>query len=83
MLWTAGQERLGRESRDRLTELYVTGRDAYIGAQVALGRAKTSGGAFRPGYAGDEAPRATVEAQWATLGRISRMFPGAVRRGDS
>ena len=83
MLWDAGQERINREAKARLVERYVTGRDAYVGAQVALGRAKTNGVAYSPAYVRSEAPAPSAAAQRATLGRIGRMFPGAVRRRDS
>jgi hypothetical protein len=84
MLWNAGQERMARERTARLAELFVSGRDAYVGAQVALGKAKTSGGEYRPGYLSGEAPRAPADAQRATLGRIARMVPGTVvRRSDA
>jgi hypothetical protein len=83
MLWDAGQQRVIAERRSHLAAMYVAGRDAYIGGNVALGKAKSSGGAWSPGYAREAAPGPSAEAQSATIARLARMFPGAVRRGDS
>jgi hypothetical protein len=34
MLWWAGQKRVGREARERMTELYVGVRDGYLAARL-------------------------------------------------
>jgi hypothetical protein len=85
MLWTAGQERVGREGRERLAELYVGVRDGTVAADVAVGRAKARGDSYVPSYARSSdapAPDAAAE-QRATLARLGAMVPGAIRRASS
>jgi hypothetical protein len=80
MLWDAGQQRVTREGRERLAELYVGVRDGYLAGEVAIGRAKVRGDAL-PAYArGPELVRDPA-ARTATLARLAAMFPGAVREG--
>ena len=56
MLWDAGQQRVARESRERLTELYVGVRDGYVAGNVMVGRAKWKGGDHSPAYVEKAAP---------------------------
>jgi hypothetical protein len=85
MLWEAGQIRVHREGRQRLSELYVGIRDGYVAGRVATGAARWSGGGdHTPVYArGDDYQPQTKGGQRATLARLASMFPGAVRRLDS
>ena len=80
MLWNAGQERVTRERRERLATLYQAGRDGYIAAQIAMGRAKTKGDP-RPSYIRTEGTpsRGDVGTERATLARLAARFPGHVR----
>jgi hypothetical protein len=86
MLWDAGQQRTGRENRDRLTELYVGVRDGYVAGNVMVGRAKWQGGDHLPSYVERARPpelqRSPVIRDMA-LAELAAMFPGMVRRGDS
>jgi hypothetical protein len=84
MLWDAGQERLTRENRGRLVELYTGVRDGYVAANVSLGKAKAKGD-ITPTYARivRPAPTGTPAERDATLVRLGIMFPGIVRRADS
>mgnify|MGYP000335681777 CR=1 FL=1 len=84
MLWTAGQERVQRESRERLAELYVGVRDGYVAGNVATGKAKWSGSEHVPAYARSDTPvQRSPEVRDRTLAKLSTMFPGIVRRGDA
>jgi len=84
MLWTAGQERVERESRARLAELYVGVRDGYVAGNVSTGKAKWSGGEHVPAYLRSEAAVIrSPEVRDRTLAKLSAMFPGIVRRGDA
>ena len=79
MLWNAGQERLGREQRDRLGELYIGVRDGQMAALIDSGQAKAKGDP-RPSYIRGESPsRESAAAYRATLRRLGAMFPGSVR----
>lgn len=84
MLWDAGQQRLAREGRDRLAELYVGVRDASIAAEVATGRAKARGD-IRPSYvrSDDPEPLRSPAARDRTLAALGAAFPGMVVRTDS
>ena len=83
MLWAAGQQRIVREARERLAELYVGVRDGYVAGNVGLGKAKWSGGDRVPSYARTEAPMRTPADRDTVVAKLAAMFPGAVRRGDS
>ena len=79
MLWSAGQERIGREIRNRLTELYVGVRDGQIAALVAIGEARASGDHV-PAYVRSEtSSRGSVASQQATLSRLAARFPNNVK----
>lgn len=84
MLWDAGQQRVLREGRERLAELYVGVRDGYVAANVALKRA-TAKGDITPSYA--RAPEPEVQRspaiRDAALARLGEMYPGMVVRGVS
>jgi len=85
VLWDAGQQRLAREGRERLAELYVGVRDGIVAADVATGRAKTRGD-IRPSYVrGDDRPEPlrTPAQRDMALASLAAAFPGMVRRGDS
>ncbi len=83
MLWEEGQKRVGRERRERLTELYTAGVDAYVAGNVAIGVAKANGD-VTPAYVRASAPASSIEAQRATLTRLAAFFPGSVvMRSDS
>jgi len=82
VLWNAGRERIAREERGRLAELYVGVRDGYLAGEAAVGRVKWTG-ASTPWYVDASKPVRSPEAQRAAIARLGRMFPGAVRRGDS
>ena len=81
MLWDAGQERVGREARERLAAIFTGVRDGYLFAQVASGRSTWSGPAPRPSYLADAREAPSAAAQAMTLARLARQFPGAVVRG--
>lgn len=73
MLWRAGQARVTRENRDRLTELYVGVRDGYLAAEVAVGRVRSRGDST-PAYARRDTARNGLAA-------LMRDFPGNVMPG--
>jgi hypothetical protein len=50
VLWSAGQARIRRESRERRAELYQAGRDAYVDGNIATGKAKPRGSHRLPEY---------------------------------
>jgi hypothetical protein len=84
MLWNAGQERVARESRERLTELFVAARDAALDVLVSTGQAKAKGSWRLPAYISSDRPsQRSPAARDATLAKLSVMFPGMVRRADS
>lgn len=76
MLWEAGQNRLRNEGRDRLAERYVATRDAWLSAEVLIGRAKVRRGDHVPEYATAPKPK-------KGLAQLLRETPGAVDRGDT
>lgn len=79
MLWQQGQARLGRESKERLSEIYLAVRDGYVTAQVDLKKA-TAHGSTVPSYA---RPDAEEEARLGSRGLAQLMadFPGQTERG--
>jgi hypothetical protein len=85
VLWTAGQERVSRENRGRLTELFVGVRDGYLAGLVGAGQATWKGGGDHlPSYARMDVP--TVRSPGVrdvTLAKLGVMFPGIVKRTDS
>ena len=76
MLWEAGQTRLRNESRDRLAERYVATRDAWLSAEVIIGRAKMRRGDHVPEYATRPRPQ-------KGLAQLLSEVPGAVDRTAS
>ena len=80
MLWTAGQQRVMREGRERLAELYVGVRDGYVAGNVATGKAKARGDAHIPAYVRPDAEQRRAMAQRG-LGQLRRDFPGHVAQG--
>ncbi len=83
VLWAAGQERIGREQRGRMAELYVGVRDGYVAGNVATGKAKPKGSFQTPAYTrGDttDTPPQTVQEYRATLARLGQLVPGLVTR---
>ena len=81
MLWRAGQERVGRESRARLTELFTAARDAAMDVGVTTGQLKPQGTWRLPSYVRAE-PRQVLRspaARDAALAKLGVMFPGIVR----
>jgi hypothetical protein len=87
VLWTAGQARIARESRERLVELYVGVRDGSVAGEATLGRAKWKGGFQAPAYVRSaqkaEPVRRSPAIRDRALAELGAMFPGIVRRGDS
>jgi hypothetical protein len=85
VLWAAGQERVTRESRERLTALYVGVRDGYVAGNVDAGKATwKSGGDHTPTYARSDVPIVRSPAvRDVTLAQLGVMFPGIVKRADS
>ena len=85
MLWDAGQQRIVREGRARLAELYAGVRDGYVAGNVAAGKARWSGGGEHvPSCARSDVPVERSPAiRDSTLAKLGAMFPGMVRRGDS
>ena len=85
VLWQAGQQRVTRESRDRLTELFVASRDAGLDVLVSVGQAKPVGAWRQPAYVRASAPQPirTPAARDATLAQLNLLYPGIVRRADS
>lgn len=84
MFWDAGQQRMAREGRERLAELYVGVRDGIVAADVATGRATTRGD-IRPSYVRSDAPESlrSPVARDRALAQLAMAFPGMVVRGDS
>jgi len=80
MLWEAGQQRIGREGRERLAELYVGVRDGYVAGNVATGKAIASGGGHIPSYVRPDPEQSHAMAQRG-LGQLLRDFPGNVATG--
>jgi hypothetical protein len=78
-LWAAGQKRLDREQRARLSELYVGVRDGYVAGNIATGKAKPKGSFRAPSYTRDtdDSPQ-TVQQYRSTLARLGQMVPGLV-----
>jgi hypothetical protein len=85
MLWNAGQARVAREGRERLTELFVAFRDADLDVLVNTGQAKPKGTWRLPSYVRSEAPAPlrSPAIRDKELARIGAMFPGMVRKADS
>ena len=84
MLWDAGQQRIAREGRERLAELYVGVRDGYVAGNVAAGKATWKGGDHTPTYARSDVPiRRSPAERDITLAQLGSMFPGMVQRTDS
>ena len=85
MLWDAGQQRIGRESRDRLAERFVAARDAARDTLVWSRQVKPDGAWRLPSYVRSDAPaplRSPAERDRALL-QLGLAYPGMVRRGDS
>ena len=86
MLWDAGQDRVVREERARLTELFMAVRDAQLDVLVATQQVKPRGTWRLPAYiASSDAPTAalgTPAQRDRALARLGAMFPGMVRRRD-
>lgn len=83
MLWDAGQQRVSRESRERMTELYVGVRDGYVAGNVSVGRAKWQGGDQVPSYVNAGRPPAPVIKRSPVirdmaLAQLAEAFPGMV-----
>jgi hypothetical protein len=80
MLWDAGQRRMTRESRERLTELYVGVRDGYVAGNVATGKVKAKRD-VTPSYA--RSPRPAIArspaVRDAALARLAEAYPGIVK----
>lgn len=53
MLWDAGQDRVARESRGRMREMWAAVRDGYASAQVSAGEWRSHGD-VTPEYAQSE-----------------------------
>ena len=88
MLWDAGQQRIARESRDRLAERVVAARDAGLEVLVATGRAKPVGTWRQPSYIAVKSepapqPVRSPAVRDMALAQLGLMYPGMVRRGDS
>jgi hypothetical protein len=85
MLWDAGRQRVSREGRERLAELYVGVRDGYLAGNVAAGKATwTGGGDHTPTYARVDLPTLrSPTIRDVTLSQLGIMFPGIVKRADS
>ena len=79
MLWTAGQERVARESRNRLTELFVAARDADLDVGVSTGRLTTKGAWHQPSYLPE--PDAGQRASGRGLRQLIADFPSNVAPG--
>lgn len=87
MLWEASHKRVARETRERLTELFVAGRDAGKEVLVSTGQAKPVGAWRQPPYttAREVAsqPLRSPAARDAALAGLNLMYPGIVRRLDA
>ena len=81
MLWTAGQERIGRERTARLAELFVAARDAALDVGVSTGRLKPVGRWRQPSYIAETviAPIRSPAVRDITLAQLGAEFPGMVR----
>ena len=75
MLWQAGQARVLAEQRDHLAERYVSTRDAWLSAEVMIGRAKMVRGSHVPDYATPPGPP-------KGLSDLVKLKGVAVDRGD-
>lgn len=81
MFWTAGQKRMEREDRKRLTELYVGVRDGYLAAEATVGRVTMRGDAT-PSYAQPDPAQRRVSAARG-LAQLMRDFPSSVSKGPA
>ena len=82
MLWRAGQERLERERRARMGELFLAVRDAQLDADVATGRIKPRGTWRLPSYLRDDADveqRNSPAERDRALAALGLQFPGIVK----
>ena len=81
MLWKAGQQRVEREQRARMGELFVAMRDADLDVGVTTGRLKPQGTWRLPRYVrGDEPhPLRSPATRDAMLAKLGVMFPGMVK----
>ncbi len=79
-LWDAGQDRIVRENRGRLVELYTGVRDGLMAADVAVGRVKTRGD-ITPSYAQPSPEQRRAEAKRG-LAQLARDLGGQVVRGE-
>lgn len=80
MFWTAGQERITREGRERLASLYAGVRDGYMAAEVAVGRVKWVGGDGTPAYARPDPEQRRATAKHG-LAQLMADFPSFVTQG--
>ena len=80
MLWTAGQERMGRERTARLAELFVTARDAALDVGVSTGRLTVRGSWSQPFYM-EASPGQRQAINRRGLRQLMADFPGNVTTG--
>ncbi len=79
-LWDAGQQRITRENRARLGELYAGVRDGLLAADVAVGRVKVRGD-ITPSYAQPDAEQRRAMAK-RNLAQLARDLGGQFVRGE-
>lgn len=81
MLWRAGQERIVRERKERLADLFWAARDAAIDVGVSTRALKPERGYKRPSYVETPEPERTPATRDAMLRQLAGLFPGMVRIG--
>lgn len=79
MLWAAGQERVARERRSRMAELFAAARDAALDVGVATGQLKPKGSWHLPPYI--DSPEQRTDATRRGLAQLMADFPGNVAPG--
>lgn len=78
MLWTASQERLTRESRERRAESFQAGRDAFVHGAISAGLARAAGMLRLPSYL---TPERDPETARRGLARLVHDYPRNVAKG--
>lgn len=79
-MFNAGQVRMQGESRGRLREMFVTGRDAYFAGNIATGKVTPNATYKSPAYLSDEPPKGGLTGQdlWDAIDRFTAALGAGV-----